>query len=105
MEIAHFCVCARHAVLCWPRENWVPVVYKFYALAISFLFGFEKFSFSEPAGLANRCFDLLLFIVYSIHLETMVSEKMNDQRNCNIMRLLLQRRPIILIHKMRKTLY
>ena len=50
------------------------------------------------SGLFYRCFDLELVIVYSIHRETMICEKMNYQSNCNIIRFRLQRRPIVLMH-------
>lgn len=54
------------------------------------------------AGLLTRFLDLLFAIVCSIHLETMVSEKMIYQTNCKIMRLVLQTQPIIRIYNAEK---
>ena len=71
------------------RGTWVRECF-----GLSSLILFEKFSLYRIKQL-DCCFSLLLAIVYSIHLQTIVYERMNYQTNCNIMRLVLQRQPII----------
>ena len=71
------------------RGTWVR---ECFGLSSFILFG--KFSLYRIKQL-DCCFSLLLAIVYSIHLQTIVYERMNYQTNCNIMRLVLQRQPII----------
>lgn len=57
-----------------------------------------SFKNSWITGPFYRFFDLELAIVNSIQCETMVCARMNYQSNCNIIRLRLQRRPIVLMH-------